>query len=119
MGGPDERFASDHRFQATPVPATAQFAALGDDHVAQLPGPEPIADEKPAVEDDARPDAPADMDDDQVRFVSVVAEREFSQGGGLAVVGDMNRHMISAGQPIPQLEFAPIQVSGVPDNPSF
>src|SRR4029079_14863658 len=76
-------------------PAAAGRAVVDDRDVADLARAEAVALEHRAVEDEAGPDPPPDLDrDDVLGALALRANRVLGQGGRLAVVRDVGRQAI-------------------------
>jgi hypothetical protein len=78
--------------------------------VTELAGPEAIALEQLAVDDDPRADAAADADDDKIVRPRPAMERQLRERGRVAVVRDDHRHVIATLDERPESEVGPVQV---------
>src|SRR6185369_10516300 len=91
-------------------------AVVDDRDVADLAGAEAVALEQRAVEDEARPDPPPDLDRDEVlRALALRAKRVLGERGRLAVIRDVGRQAIPLVEEAAERQVLPVQVDGPSD----
>ncbi|MFK4640094.1 hypothetical protein ABIA52_002983 [Paenarthrobacter histidinolovorans] len=101
-----------YRFEATPVPAAAHETVFMDRRVADFPGDADVAVVGESVEDEARTDARADLEEHQVGDAAVWSPRYFGQGAEIGVVINKDRAIECFLQPVEDVDAHPLGKDG-------